>query len=1057
MMLSLLSTFAKPLIAFALNDPDFTGGTNVSGNVDTEIAITDLQVTGTGDPVVPVNLYVPNGTLSMTTTTGLTFTGPSTGSTLQFSGTKSDVNTALASLHYRGTEQQTITLDATLSDASVTYNPATGHLYEVISGSIDALGARTAAATHTQYGLTGYLVTITSQTENDFISSRINTDSWIGASDQDVDTNPTAEGVWKWDQGPEAGTQFWQGVGGSGSVVGSLYNHWAGGEPNNYGSGENCAEFYAGDPYWNDLPCTGSTLSSYIVEYSSNGTPPAVASKSLTITTSYPTPVERNIGNCQTLVDMAADPYTYRYDHLNLTQDLDCAGATLNPLFSMDVATPVSFRGIFNGQGHTISNFVIDQASGQATGLINYSENATVENLTLSNATITGNDACLGGIVGDARNTTIQNVHSSAVVHNASNVNATGGLVGCLNANATKTSTVTASSSSGAVSTMGNSIGGLVGSVSNSQDTASIALTNNTVTSDVTVGNNNYQTGGLLGNFNSGANLTLTGNSVNGSTIDAQSSTGGGLAGRITLSNTAHATISNNTVNVTLIGTQWGECFGGLLGELDTYGTANQITMNDNNVSGDITYAGGRGYDVGGLIGYFYLGDSGILNINRSSSTANVGGEYDAGGLIGYADIENTAQLHIDKSFATGAIKGGNDVGGLIGYLYEYTYNAHPIVSLTNSYSTSAITADLPSNNNSYIGGAIGYVDLEQDGGSSDSVTFTLQNVYSSGDISGNQDIGGLIGYVRGFYGPAGTTIMTMDGTFSTTALTSTDATTTGGLIGFYDNNTDSPIITTKNYWDQTRTGVTVCTNMTSGTLNDCTAVNQTNDQPNYFKIDNAREPLASWDLAHTWGLVSTLNDGLPCLRWQTGCTYDNDTDGVLASVEELAPNSGDANNDGLPDSQQSNVTSLEDPVTGAYAVLQSNCSRNDSVQVSAMSQQNPDMAYSYPAGLMNFTLVCGSVGATATVTQYYYGNFDLSKLILRKWNNTNNTYTTVTGATLTKVTIAGKAALKVVYQIIDGGPLDQDGVANGSIVDPVGPALNTVGAPNTGLSGLQF
>jgi hypothetical protein len=332
-----------------------------------------------------------------------------------------------------------------------------------------------------------------------------------------------------------------------------------------------------------------------------------------------------------------------------------------------------------------------------------------------------------------------------------------------------------------------------------------------------------------------------------------------------------------------------------------------------------------------------------------------------------------------------------------------------------------------------------------------------MQNVYSSGDISGNQDIGGLIGYVRGFYGPAGTTIMTMDGTFSTSALTSTDAATTGGLIGYYDNNTDSPVVTTKNYWDQTRTGASVCTNMASGTFDDCTAVNITDNQPDYFKKDNAREPLASWDLIHTWGLVSTINNGLPCLRWQTGCVYDNDTDGVLASTEELAPNSGDANNDGTPDSQQSNVTSLENPVTGAYTVLQSSCSRNDTVQVSAMSQSNPDMAYTYPAGLMHFALVCGTVGVTATVTQYYYGNLDPAKFILRKWNSTNNSYTTVVGAVLTKVTIGGQSALKVVYQITDGGPLDQDGVADGTIVDPVGPALNSVGAPNTGLSGLSF
>ena len=45
-----------------------------------------------------------------------------------------------------------------------------------------------------------------------------------------------------------------------------------------------------------------------------------------------------------------------------------------------------------------------------------------------------------------------------------------------------------------------------------------------------------------------------------------------------------------------------------------------------------------------------------------------------------------------------------------------------------------------------------------------------------------------------------------------------------------------------------------------------------------------------------------------------------------------------------------------------------------------------------------------------------------------------------------------GQQALKVVYQVTDGGALDLDGSANGTIVDPAGPARLATGTPDTGV-----
>ena len=181
------------------------------------------------------------------------------------------------------------------------------------------------------------------------------------------------------------------------------------------------------------------------------------------------------------------------------------------------------------------------------------------------------------------------------------------------------------------------------------------------------------------------------------------------------------------------------------------------------------------------------------------------------------------------------------------------------------------------------------------------------------------------------------------------------------------------------------------------------------------------------------------------------------DSDGVSSETENAAPNSGDANNDGTADSEQANVASFVDSVTGDYAVLEANSACSiQAVTDSSESSSNKDSGYDYPVGLMNFTLDCGDSGYTATVTQYFYGTFDASKLIARKYNPSTNTYTAIPGAVLTNVTIGGLPALKIVYQITDGSSLDQDGTANGTIVDPSGPALNVVGVPNTGLGGLD-
>jgi len=184
---------------------------------------------------------------------------------------------------------------------------------------------------------------------------------------------------------------------------------------------------------------------------------------------------------------------------------------------------------------------------------------------------------------------------------------------------------------------------------------------------------------------------------------------------------------------------------------------------------------------------------------------------------------------------------------------------------------------------------------------------------------------------------------------------------------------------------------------------------------------------------------------------------YDGDGDGISDSIEDAAPNSGDANNDGTDDSEQESVSSFVNPVTNQYAVVEVNntCTITAASSVSESANTVADSGFNYPVGLINFTADCGSQGFTTDVSLYYFGA-PTDNLVLRKYNPTTNAYFAITDATITSETISGQTAMRATYQITDGGLLDTDGTANGTIVDPAGLALSAVGVPNTGLGGAR-
>jgi hypothetical protein len=141
-----------------------------------------------------------------------------------------------------------------------------------------------------------------------------------------------------------------------------------------------------------------------------------------------------------------------------------------------------------------------------------------------------------------------------------------------------------------------------------------------------------------------------------------------------------------------------------------------------------------------------------------------------------------------------------------------------------------------------------------------------------------------------------------------------------------------------------------------------------------------------------------------------------------------------DGNQDGILDSLQDNVVTILDGNGLTYITIVSTVGTKIN---SVRTDLSDDNQFHYPFGQLEFNINTSQ----SQVRVIFHGSSDLSNYSYRK-KFPDNTYKQFENAIFSTETIGGNQVAVVTLSLTDGGPGDYDGIVNGVIYDPGGPAL---------------
>ena len=488
-----------------------------------------------------------------------------------------------------------------------------------------------------------------------------------------------------------------------------------------------------------------------------------------------------------------------------------------------DSSNALSFTGCTNKGNVSTSGTDAGGMFGKTTGYVTKIENCH------NTATITASGSSAGGmfgyIQGNGRGSTvlkITNCTNTGAISSTSN-NGVGGLVGSSDmpvnisggSNTGKitggqyvggiagiikngTITITDSNNTGTIYARSGFVGGIVGNVAPS-DAAGAIIRNckNTATSFTANGEN---IGGILGKNESDKLLTIE-NCHNTSTINVGQKWVGGLVGfdkgELIMRN------SSNTANIT-----GRQNTAGLIAGIEDDGCTITNCLNTGNVS---TVGNSNGAGIVATI-QSQTG-SATWTISNTVNTGNIDGVSALGGFIGYlGNLDKAATVNINNSVNKGNVTStGNDVGGFVGNIYNHgsTTQHH---KFTNLYNYGNVSSTSGSTDGVFIGGIVGkeygfcefsgcenYGKVTETATSGNNIaggivgwiqddTSSVQNCLNYGEISGRNNVGGIVGEFS--TGSSSNLTIKQCGNYGTLVAKNAGNTQIGGIMGRFNGNT---------------------------------------------------------------------------------------------------------------------------------------------------------------------------------------------------------------------------------------------------------------------------
>ena len=368
-----------------------------------------------------------------------------------------------------------------------------------------------------------------------------------------------------------------------------------------------------------------------------------------------------------------------------------------------------SFKGTFNGNGHTVSCLKI-HVENSNVGLFG-NNGGNIFDFSVENASVYQKDAYENiGIVCGYSSAPISRVSASGFL-DAPRSSHVGAIAGFANIG----SAVLSELSNSAAVTGGTYTGGLMGTL---RANGTLQTDNISNTGDVT---GKTEVGGIFGRVNGQSGSIVRDASV--SADIAGEYCVGGIVGKTESVAISHCTNEGSTVSASSYdsdGTYFWVWLGGYVG----YGYSVDNCVN----TVEIKY-NARGSDVGGIAGALLHAPTNCEN------TASISGYGSVGGIAGC--IWTNAALNINNLKNSGNVSGNASVGGIIGY-YGLSGGA-VTTTLTSLENSGAITGA-----ENLVAGIIGCHDNKTG-------VIHASHLKNTGDVTGGtQDIGGLFGYVIG-------------------------------------------------------------------------------------------------------------------------------------------------------------------------------------------------------------------------------------------------------------------------------------------------------------------